>query len=397
MVCKNCGNKLKENEKFCTSCGTFNDLDSNEEKILMGKSNNDFSLDDDDFPIKEEYDDEDFSIIESQLKKEIKDFKINKKEEKKIIQSKIKKGIEELDLTPKQKQFDNELEQYIEPFIGEDYKIIKKSLINVYALLLNWIYVLYRKLYITGIIGLIITFILLLINPKICLIYIGISMILLGLLFNKYYQIVSTIKVKKILKETNEEDSFKIKKICERKGGVNVIFSLVTFAAFILLYLLIIIIGLPKTKKVSKYIGETSENQANCISITKQSVKDYFKSKTNEIVTEATCRVVDTNPKQFKIILKVSTNNSIYYLYYLADGRYLTKQIDTIDMELLKSKKANLTITSYEETKLQEEENAISEYQDIKNKSNEEDKLIEEGKEKGPKKNFIVDKEEIMR
>jgi len=48
-------------------------------------------------------------------------------------------------------------------------------------------YILYRKMYIIGIIGIILTAIIIKINPKYLLVYLGISMIFLGLIFNKLY------------------------------------------------------------------------------------------------------------------------------------------------------------------------------------------------------------------
>ena len=38
MVCSNCGNTLKENEKFCTLCGTYNDPSNSLESDVKTKN-----------------------------------------------------------------------------------------------------------------------------------------------------------------------------------------------------------------------------------------------------------------------------------------------------------------------------------------------------------------------
>ncbi|MBR2828886.1 MAG: hypothetical protein IKE70_06625, partial [Bacilli bacterium] len=279
----------------------------------------------------------------------------------------------------------------------EDYRLIKKDLFNIYALLFNWLYVLYRKLYITGIIGLLIILILIYINPLYSLIFLGLSMILLGILFNKYYQLITKIKVSKIVKEKEGEDPFYVKELCKKNGGVNISICLIIYGIFLIASIFIFVKTQFIKPKRSFYFKETSENQANCISITRQSYLS-FKSKINNLdAEEATCRVVVGNPKQFRMIIKISNNNSDYYVYYLADGQYLNYINDTRDINVLEEKEKSLLLNETEKNSLTEKRNIIEEYNDIIKRSKNEDELIKKGKETSAKNNFIITKEEMMR
>ncbi len=390
MVCKSCGKRLQENEKFCTVCGYFNtDTEEEEESSLFEEIDesdseeevddlSSFNEDNDDLASLNEENDDLPSLEETKLEKEAE--------------------LKGFDIVPEeQEQFDNELEQYIESYIGEDYKIIKKSPINVYALILNWMYVLYRKCYITGIIGLVIIYILTLFFPDYLLFFIGISMIMIGLLFNKYYLFIIKGRVKRLLNKYEGSDEFNLKEICKQNGGVNVLKALIIYFVFLLLLLIPYVVNRQKPVEKSKYWEETSENQANCMSFTKQSYKDFDKTNTSGIVTEATCKVVVGNPKQFRIYLKVSSNKKIYYTFYLADGKKLSYQSDTKEKETLEEKKTAGNITSAEQTKLYKIQEVVKEYDDILSKSKKENELINKQEEKEAKKNFVFGKEEIMR
>lgn len=400
MLCKSCGKKLKENEKFCTTCGYYNDegddltieddeninLDYDDIETSNDEQENSFN---DDFPDNDEKE-EDILFIEKQLKSG------KKKSTKKVISNKIANLNKEKDILNVEETYDNELEPFIESYIGEDYRSIKNNLINVYALFFNWLYVLYRKLYITGIIGLGIIPILIYINPIYCLIYIGISMIVLGIFFNYYYQLICKIKVTKIVEKAEEEDSFTIKDICKKKGGVNVYFCLSIYTIILSISIFVFVKTQLVRPKKSLYWKENSENQANCISITKQSYKDFKKSNNDSNVEEAACRVVPGNPKQFQIIIYFSANDN-YYTYYLADGEYLNNKNDTRNIELLEQKEKNMLLTEEEKIKLEEKRSIIEDYKEIIEKSLREDELIEKGKEISEKSNYKVSKEEILR
>ena len=134
MKCQKCGKKLRRNEVFCTICGYYNDF-SDEKKIVNFDDEDDFDLTDDDWSSKE-----DDKAEEKELDKILKEKKPKKSDDDE----------DDYELT--------DLDRYVKAYIGEDYNIVRKSLFNIWALIFNWMYFLYRKLYITGIIGLVITY-----------------------------------------------------------------------------------------------------------------------------------------------------------------------------------------------------------------------------------------------
>ena len=108
-------------------------------------------------------------------------------------------------------------ERFLKAYIGEDYQKIRFKKFNILAALLNWAYVIYRKLYITGIIGLIITEIVVLKYQKIAPFYAVFVILILGLFFNNYYLFISKIKIKNIQKKFEGSDNYSMEKILSQK------------------------------------------------------------------------------------------------------------------------------------------------------------------------------------
>ena len=410
MRCAKCGKKLKSNEIFCTVCGYYNsELDK--EEI------------DEDFPLDDE-ESEELEITDTKHKKksddfldiDLKDKKITKKIKSEVVDEneKLEKFIklsenEELDdskYSPnisfdmnasgeKEDEFYYENEELLEYYIGEDYKLIKKSPFNIYACILNWMYVLYRKMYLFGIIGLIITGFILVEFPKYFIIYAVVTMLLLGFIFNKLYIFSSKNKVNRIVNKSSEDDRFNLKKICAKKGGVNILRALIIYG----LFLVIVIAYMFRIRIVeptyTKFYKENSENKANCISMIKTAYKNAIDKNKELTIKEATCQKQEDG--EFKFFLDDLKNNNDYYYYYDTSKGFLRYRNDTFDIDLLEEKKANNTITNYE-IEILNEKNQIEEiYKSISKKSKEEDKLIEEEKNEEEKKNYIITKEEITR
>ena len=182
MRCKNCGNLLRNSEKFCTICGTYNDP-------------NDTSLEAD---AKEMAPPQEENIVE--------EFSFNKKLKEKSSDKLVD-------------DFTTRDDPYVAAYIGEDYKWIVERPFNIYALLLSWIYFLYRKLYIIGSIGLLITGIIVRFIPIIIIPYIVLVMVGSGIGFNKIYLMIVERKVNKIAAQTDSPADAMEK--CQKKGGVN--------------------------------------------------------------------------------------------------------------------------------------------------------------------------------
>ena len=391
MKCIKCGKRLKKNEKFCTYCGYYNDT---EEKANWNTDNEEEDL------LEENWYDDDFKSEEDEVviespKKEKKKKEIKEKPVKEEKQQKVKK---EKEITEVKFKEDNEIydenERYLEAYIGEDYRLIKKSPFNIYAFILNWMYFLYRKLYITGIIGLIITAIVAFFFTKYFLIYLIITLIVLGIGFNPYYIFISKRKVNKILNDYEGSDSFSLENTCAELGGVNVVFALIIY----LIFLIIIIVSIVKvninTDHNTNYWKENSENKANCGSLTRLAYREE-KNNYNKI-EEALCKV-NKNSGNYEIYLKAIKNKKTIYIYYETENDYIVYKNNTGLLDSLKKKQKDKTIDKEEEKILNDMDTIISNYKIINNKSKEEDKQIKNKTNREEKLNYIFAYEELIR
>ena len=135
---------MRKDERFCEACGYYNgEKDTSGWDDKIGDNN---LFDDYEEPTTEESD--------------------NKNQTEEYEEFNLKADSS----GTKDTEFYYENEDLLEAFIGEDYKSIKKIPFNLFAFLLNWGYVLYRKLYITGVIGLIVTGIIKILADKVILI-----------------------------------------------------------------------------------------------------------------------------------------------------------------------------------------------------------------------------------
>ena len=357
MRCKKCGKRLREKEIFCTVCGYYNgevsnlDLEDEEEKYNLLDDEVEDDLDEDERIDK-------FTFTEENKKELIKKF--------------------------------------VKAYIGEDYNIIKNSPFNIYAALLNWMYVLYRKMYITGIIGLIITGIIIFF-PKLLIIYAIITMIALGFTFNKIYLKFISWKIDRNIEKYKGSDNYTLENIMGEKGGVNFIPAIIIYFIF----LVVIIINLftfryNKTHN-TKYWKENSESKANCISFTHKAYEEIKNRVPSANITEAGCKIIKSTITDYEIYLKdISKNINIYHYYQISSG-YLTYQKNTEKVIQLQQKKTLGIITPEEEKELLEEKSIVDSYSLIYKNAKAEDKLIKEGKNTKEKKNFIFSEEEVKR
>ena len=406
MKCAKCGKKLKSNEKFCTYCGYFNE-DIEEESIEIDSSEDDDSFDnnwyDDDISSNDDNDEVVLEPIKEEKKpkekKPKKEEKTKNKEPKtekvKVEKTKPKKEkvVEEIKIKEDNEIY-NQDERYIEAYIGEDYKLIKKSPFNFWAFLLNWMYFLYRKLYITGIIGLVITALVAFLYTKYFLIYALITIVVLGIGFNPYYIFIVKRKVNRILDKYEGSDSFSLEQICSESGGVNVPMALVIYFLFLVAIVLSVLKPTINTSSNTKFFKENSENEANCSSLIKQ-IYQEVKSNPGK-VKEAICKV-NKNNANYDLYLKSTEDDKVIYVYYATEKEYIVYKNSTESLEILNKKKAENRITEEEEKNLNDMKMIISNYESIHKKSLEEDKLIEQKKDKEEKLNYIFAYEEIIR
>lgn len=395
MKCAKCEKKLRNNEKFCTYCGYYNDTKDTEtwnedvtEENLLDENWYDEEVDskDDDEVIIE-------PVKKEKPKKEKKPKPEKIKEEKPPKKEKQVKEIKKIEIKEDTEVYDQN-ERYIEAYIGEDYRLIKKSVFNIWAFLLNWMYLLYRKLYITGIIGLIITTIVALFLTKYFVIYLIIMLLVLGFGFNPYYIFIVKRKVNNILERYEGTDSFSLEKMCSEFGGVNVTMALIIYLVFLVAIVLSIIKPTINKTHNTKFWKENSENKANCTSLIKL-IYNEEKNNYNKI-TEAVCRI-NKNSKVYELYLKAKKEQKIIYVYYETDNDYVVYKNNTELMEKLNEKKKTQSISAEEEKYLKEATMIISNYEKNHDESIEEDKLINAKKDKEEKTNFIFSHEELVR
>lgn len=370
MKCKKCGKILKENEKFCTICGYYNvgvnDTSDSVEEDLMVDSSETNSTDIN-------------SIISINDGKKKKSFKIKNKKD-----------------TFNETSFSYENESFLEAYIGEDYKQIKKWPFNIWAFLLNWMYLLYRKLYITGIIGLLITGIFIVFVRKYLIVFSIIIMILLGFLFNYYYVFIAKRKVEKILKRMEGTDNFTLLTIMKEEGGVNVPMALAIYAAFLLvLFFSLVSFNLNGTHNV-KYWKENSENKANCAYLIKVAYSDLKKQNIGE-VKSAACKITKRTEKRYEVYIKALYENRNIYVYYANENNSLVYQDDTSELLNLELMQANTALTPEQSLRMTNLKNIELSYQNVFIKSKKENELINKKKNTSEKLNFIFDEEEIIR
>lgn len=290
-------------------------------------------------------------------------------------------------------------DRFIELFIGEDYKWIIKRPVNIYALLLSWIYFLYRKMYITGIIGLIITGIVCRLYPSFIYIYIPIVMILSGIVFNPLYKAYANFRINRIREKNYGTDDFAIEQICQEKGGTNVVITLIVFLVFLIImfrtYYKVII-----NNENTEFWTENSENRANCISNAKSDYKILTDKGVSGILEGAVCNIRRTNStKSYDIYIKISNKDSNVDKYiYFKDGKdTVTIEGMSVDLQDLQNKNKENTITEEEKTALNRMLEIKDKYIKVSSDSNTEDELIRKRKNKDEKLNYVFSKDEILR
>ena len=382
MQCKKCGHKLKRNETFCTVCGYYNDedidLDENEviESVIDDYEEEDSKEDNLNLD-NEDTSDEDYSVDDDEPlgndEYEPYDDFDDKKEKEDTVDY----------------YYTNE--DCLEAYIGEDYNVIKKKFFTIYAFLLSWAYVLYRKLYITGILGLLLALLCLLKSKVLLIIYLVVSMVIWGFLFNKYYIFVAKKRIERYIAKSDDTDRYKMVNICAKRGGVSILKALLIYLIFLggIVYLF-------TSNKVMKtstqyFWKENTANKANCLSLVRAAYKNKEELKMGEALEGACSIQIKKGKKQFDVYLKTEYENVMIYTYFTTEGDYIVYKNNTKSMNELMAKKANKTITE-EETQIIE-----STYKEIYDKSIQEDQLIDKKQNKEQKLNYIYSDEEITR
>lgn len=406
MNCKKCGKKLKIGENYCTVCGYYNNI----EEELEDESTLD--NDEDYYDEIEEIDEEDYLKNNDDIDDNNNDdYDENNDDDNEIMEENLinviniqdDKEINEVS-TVKSKNNNKNVKNFkddrlLEAFIGEDYKWIIRRPINIYALLLSWMYFMYRKMYIIGILGLILTGIICKLAPTFIIPYIIIVMISSGLLFNPIYKAYANFKISKIKKVNYGTDDFTLEQICKEKGGTSLIISLIIFLIFIVVMFRTYYKVIFNTEN-TKYWTENSENRANCTSYAKSNYKILQEKSVEGKLEETVCNIRLTNTiKSYDTYIKIKNEktNTYKYIYFKDNKDSISIEGIDVSLEELQTKNGNNTITDAEKEILLRLLEIKTEYNKIQKKSIEEDNLIKERKNKSEKLNYIITKDEILR
>ena len=353
MKCKNCGKRLKKKELFCKSCGFYNGTKNMENWDAEG------------------------NLLDEDLNSDSLNFTLE----------------EDID----SKEYSYEDEDLVESYIGDDYKNIKKGIFNIWAFLLNWMYFLYRKMFLTGILGLAITLFVILFFRKYLLIYAFIIMIIIGFTFNKYYIMIAKKKVKKIKEKEEFKDNSSLNNLCMEKGGYNLPLSLIIYFIFLVIVFFCLVPIQFNRSHNSKYWGENSDNRATCLSIIKTVYSDIEEDKNLGTAKEAACRIIKNDSKEYEVYIKTTKESITIYSFYSTENNHVMFKKNTLNQQDLELRKIAGDITPEEEVELSSLKEISSNYLEIEKKSEVEEQLIKDKKNTEERLHFIFDREEIIR
>lgn len=391
MKCIKCGNDLRENEVFCTNCGYYNSADEvfDDPDDIGG-----FELPETDNPkfeskkkdFLEDYnksldENDEFILENNNAQKEENKNKEKPKKEKKVKEPKPPKP-------PKEKI--NVDERFIESYIGDDYQELKESSFNKFALLLSWLYYIYRGMFAYGLIGLLITGILILYCQfYVPIIFFILSAVVSGFVFNKVFIKTVEFRIKEIIKTNGNID---ITNLCAEKGKTNIYVVIVIYVIFVI----IVVLGIFKyslgTGRKENFKNENAKAKDQCLML----IKDAYKSENNKQVQEAVCYIDKSNNQDYELYLKVYKNKVVYEYYKTEEGQlYFTMSTDVLDD--FTTKKNQVGLLQEEEEYYQKMLEVSKKYKEIYDEAKEEDQLIQEKKNQRPKINFIYTRDEIVK
>lgn len=399
MVCRNCGNELLEGEKFCTVCGNYNEENS-VAQIPQDNDNPDIVVPEEPPEMKnqtsdheEEFDTKNLVSLNTTNNEGENDDALDPMPPENIMNITPPE-----DSHPEIEMNENRYDRLLEAYVGEDYQEIVRKKINIYAFIFNLFYFLYRKMYIIGIIGLIILWVIAVKFTSFIIPYIIVVAVLSGVLFNPIYLKLANVKIKRIRKNNPSTDDFDLMEVCRKKGGVNVIIALIIYLVFIAS-----IIGTMFSFKLflngkDPYFEENNNNRANCMYITKNSLLYTRNNSIEGDIIESVCKKFGADSNYFDVYIKMKNfDGSVSYLYFETGDQELSLINNTVKKSVLESKKMNGTITEEEQKQLDEFIQIESDYSKIKEDANKYDELASKKKNKSEKTSFVFTKEEILR
>jgi len=388
MRCQGCGKKLKTGENMCSSCGFYNE--KKKESLENDELSNLEYFKDPNTQYEEEKEEDGFDLLDTQDMS----FDDDNVDEEEIIIKETKHHDD--DEYVAEEDLDNA--DFLGAFVGEDYKWIVDRPINIYALLLSWMYFLYRKLYLIGILGMTVTTLVFVYARSFLPIFIIISMLASAVIFNPIYLWWAKRKVQGIIDYYGEQGDSYVLEVCAEKGGVSTAKALLIFLVFLVIMALGYVTIKPAAQ-VSKYWKDNVENEANCLSVSRQAYNQITEEKEMVVGTleEAACEVLLGGEKSYDIYLKIKEDGVYRYVYFENEGKYLDVKGDTKQIDSLEKKAKDKTITEEEEKTLSVSKTIGKKFTEIKNQSNQEASAVKKDTLTQQRTNFCFTKDEVFK
>lgn len=265
-------------------------------------------------------------------------------------------------------------------FVGKNYVKLSKKGFSFSAFFFNFYYLLYRKRYLTALIGMLIITILVFLSNYLSILKYIIAIIMiafsivLGLIFNKQY--IKFINNKtKLLKDRNSNlDVESFLQLCQKKGGTSLFSATIIYTLFLIIIILISSLSIFKVAPAKK----PEQKEENLDVEVKVIDRDYQKRKAqcknyasavyqsylsaNLEITYIGCNMGKDN----YIILKVKnpTDQSTYIAKYGIDKKKEELKLEntTLEIEKLREKKQQAILTNEETEDLTEKETIEREF-----------------------------------
>ena len=122
-------------------------------------------------------------------------------------------------------------EKLLIAYIGDSYNYIKPNKFSIPAAIFNWLFLLYRKMYIPPIVGLIVFDFLGFLPDALFIIISTVTVIVLGINFNKWYILYAKKQIEKIKLTSGNVSESEIINIVQKKGGTNFWLAIAIYVA----------------------------------------------------------------------------------------------------------------------------------------------------------------------
>lgn len=271
-------------------------------------------------------------------------------------------------------------------YVGQNYVKMSKQEFSFAAFLGSFYYLLYRKKYVVGILGLwLIILLLFFAKTSVVILVLGVVVLviinlLLGLKFNGWYIKTATKKTKKLRERTDDLTSEEFIKLCQKKGGTSYLAATVIFSIFLVISVSILTSNFKfhPTAATGEVTDTAYSEKRNTCSNYFHSVEETYQSYDRE-VTYFGCYLGDSDP--YILLEAIDNNTQLSYIakYEINEQRgQLLLDRTTEQLKTLREKKENNTLTEEEKVELTEEEDLEEEFSEFKEFIKEEKKMYKQ-------------------